>query len=65
MSKKKIKAVSLFSGIGGFEEGLKMANIESEIVFASEIDQHAQISYIANFGHDNLVGDIKKLMKNR
>lgn len=58
---KQIKVVSLFSGIGGFEEGLKKANIDSKIVFASEIDSFAQKSYIANFGNENLHGDIKKV----
>ena len=56
---KHIKVVSLFSGIGGFEEGLKKTNISSEIVFSSEIDGFAQKSYIANFSEENLHGDIK------
>lgn len=56
---KHIKVVSLFSGIGGFEEGLKKTNIPSEIVFSSEIDGFAQKSYIANFSDENLHGDIK------
>lgn len=53
-----INVVSLFSGIGGFEEGLKHAKIKSKIVFSSEIDEHAKISYAANFGNNNLYGDI-------
>ncbi|WP_353106151.1 DNA (cytosine-5-)-methyltransferase [Acetoanaerobium noterae] len=56
---KQINVVSLFSGIGGFEEGLKLANINSKIVLASEIDSFAKKSYIANFGDENLHGDIK------
>ncbi|MCM1083656.1 MAG: DNA (cytosine-5-)-methyltransferase [Clostridium sp.] len=56
---KQIKVVSLFSGIGGFEEGLKKAKIPSEIVFSSEIDGFAQKSYIANFSDKHLHGDIK------
>lgn len=55
---KKYRVVSLFSGIGGFEEGLKQANIDFEVVFASEIDIFAQNSYISNFGKVNLYGDI-------
>ena len=50
MKKEKLKVVSLFSGIGGFEEGLKLAKIKSEVVFASEIDLHAKKSYESNFG---------------
>lgn len=61
MSKKSLKVVSLFSGIGGFEEGLKQANISYEIVFASEIDKYAKISYSANFPDENLFGDITKI----
>lgn len=61
MKSEKIKVVSLFSGIGGFEEGLKLAKIDSEVVFASEIDLHAKASYISNFGPDNLHGDITKI----
>lgn len=59
--KNKIRVVSLFSGIGGFEEGLKKTKIESEIVFCSEIDSFAQKSYIANFNKEHLYGDIKKV----
>lgn len=55
---KKIKVVSLFSGIGGFEEGLNKTQINSEIVFSSEIDTFAQKSYIANFSKEHLHGDI-------
>lgn len=58
---KKVKVVSLFSGIGGFEEGLKKSGINAEVVFSSEIDENARKSYIANFGSENLVGDIKKV----
>jgi DNA (cytosine-5)-methyltransferase 1 len=57
--KKQIKVVSLFSGIGGFEEGLKKAKINDKVVFASEIDSFAQKSYAANFCEVNIYGDIK------
>lgn len=56
-----LKVVSLFSGIGGFEEGLRMAGIEHKVVFASEIDVAAQKSYAANFDSTNLYGDITKI----
>lgn len=32
-----MKVVSLFSGIGGFEEGIKRTSIPYEVVLASEI----------------------------
>lgn len=57
-SSKKIRIVSLFSGIGGFEEGIKKTGTPYEIVFASEIDKHARVSYASNFDNKNLYGDI-------
>lgn len=59
--KKCVKVVSLFSGIGGFEEGLKKTGISYKIVFSSEIDRFAQKSYGANFGTEHLHGDIKSI----
>ncbi|WP_188207685.1 DNA cytosine methyltransferase [Alkalibacillus aidingensis] len=47
---KKLKVVSLFSGIGGFEFGLRNSKIETELVFSSEIDKFAQYSYETLFG---------------
>ena len=38
----KVKVVSLFSGIGGFEEAFKNSKLEHEVVFASEIDKFAR-----------------------
>ncbi len=58
---KKYKIVSLFAGIGGFEQGIENSNLNSEIVFASEIDKYAQISYVANFSSSHLHGDITKI----
>ena len=57
-SSKKIRIVSLFSGVGGFEEGIKKTGTPYEIVFASEIDKHARVSYASNFDNKNLYGDI-------
>ena len=51
---KIIKAVSLFSGIGGFEVGIDNSNIKCEFVFSSEIDPHATASYLSNFKNNNL-----------
>ena len=58
---KKLRVVSLFSGIGGFEEGLKKSPLKADILFSSEIDLFAQKSYISNFGEKNLFGDITKI----
>lgn len=54
----KYKVVSLFSGIGGFEAGLEKSNLNYEVVFSSEIDKYAQVSYKANYASHNLNGDI-------
>ena len=56
-----MRVVSLFSGIGGFEVGIKNSSLKAEIVFSSEIDKFAQISYLANFPDNNLHGDITKI----
>lgn len=56
--KDTLRVVSLFSGIGGFEEGFRLAKIDYEVVFASEIDKYAKESYSANFSKENLHGDI-------
>lgn len=58
---EKLKVVSLFSGVGGFEEGLNLANIKYELVFASEIDKFAQKSFSSNFSAENLFGDITRV----
>ena len=58
---KKYKVISLFAGIGGFEQGINDSNLNSEIVFASEIDKYAQISYNANFCNNHLDGDITNI----
>lgn len=59
--KNKIKVASLFSGIGGFEKGLKLAGIDFDLVFASEIDNFAKKSFLSNFNTKNLHGDITKI----
>lgn len=58
---EKMKIVSLFSGIGGFELGINNSNMDGEVVFSSEIDKHATTSYLANFNDNNLNGDITKI----
>ncbi len=59
-----MKIVSLFTGIGGFEQGIKESNLNSEVVFASEIDKHAQHSFVQNFPNVKLHGDITKIDEN-
>lgn len=62
--KRVIRIASLFSGIGGFEEGIKRTQIPYEIVFSSEIDKYAKKSYMANFNVSNLNDDIKLISEN-
>lgn len=61
LSNKTLKVVSLFAGIGGFEVGICDSKINAEVVFASEIDKNASISYKANFPNVKLVGDITQI----
>lgn len=56
-----MKIVSLFSGIGGFELGIKKSKLKGEVVFSSEIDVNAKKSYLSNFNNNNLKGDITKI----
>ncbi len=54
MEMKKIKFIDLFCGIGGFhyaiESATKKLGMDSECVFASDIDKHASEAYAENFG---------------
>lgn len=60
-----IKLASLFAGIGGFELGFDLASeklgIETEFVFASEINKRAQTIYRSHFGGEYLHGDIQQI----
>lgn len=56
-----MRVASLFSGIGGFELGIKNSKLNADIVFSSEIDKHATASYLSNFIDNNLNGDITKI----
>ena len=38
MSKQELKVFSMFTGIGGFEQGLKLSNINQKLIGYSEID---------------------------
>lgn len=55
---KPFNYVSLFSGIGGFEQALN--KLGGTCVLASEIDKFAEKSYQALYGHET-VGDITKV----
>jgi DNA (cytosine-5)-methyltransferase 1 len=44
-----IKIGTMFSGIGAIEYALKRLNLNSEIQFASDIDNFAKKSYLANY----------------
>lgn len=57
----RYRVVSLFSGIGGFEQGLDTSKIDGEVVFASEIEKFAKASYLINYPNHNLHGDITKI----
>lgn len=62
MKNDKIKVVSLFSGIGGFEQGIikALGRENVEVVFSSEIDKFAKKSY--QYIHKVKVsGDITKI----
>ncbi len=61
MDNKSFKIVSLFSGVGGFEEGITKSKIKASVIFSSEIDKYAQKSYLINFPKNNLHGDIKQI----
>lgn len=55
---KPFKYVSLFSGIGGFEQALN--KFGGECLMASEIDKFAEKAYQTLYGHET-VGDITKV----
>ena len=54
----KFKYVSLFSGVGGFEQALN--KLGGKCVMASEIDKWANLAYETLYGHKT-VGDITKV----
>lgn len=62
--KNNIKVASLFSGIGGFEQGFKNSKMNYELVFASEIDKYATMTFSYNFPINNMRGDIKSINEN-
>lgn len=58
-----IRLLSLFSGIGAFEEALENLDIKYELVGFSETDKYAIKSYCAihNVAESKSLGDITKL----
>ena len=59
MKESTFTYASLFSGIGGFEQGLD--SIGGQCVFASEIDKFASKAYGTLYGDSVLHGDIMKI----
>ncbi|ANQ48039.1 DNA (cytosine-5-)-methyltransferase [Flammeovirga sp. MY04] len=57
----KIKVATLFSGIGAIEYALRRLKIDTEIVFASDIDKFVKQSYFANYqiSEENWYNDVQ------
>lgn len=60
---KKIKLLSLFSGIGAFEKALENLGVDYKLVGFSEVDKYAIQSYCAIHGIDKKLnlGDVSKI----
>ena len=60
---KKLKMLSLFSGIGAFEEGLKNLGVDYELINYCEFDEPIARSYslIHNIDIKKNLGDITKV----
>lgn len=58
---KKIRYLSLFSGIGGFEVGILNSNIPMECVSYAEIDKYASSIYARHFPDHKNLGDVTKI----
>lgn len=56
-----IRIIDLFAGIGGIRLGFQQAFNSIECVFSSEIDKFAIQTYKANFGDENINGDITQV----
>ena len=54
----KINLLDLFSGIGGFAEGLSQAGFDIQDHHFSEIDKHAIAIYMQNFKEANYAGSV-------
>lgn len=51
-SNQRIRLATVFSGIGAIEYALKRLKIDTEIIFASDIDKFVKQSYFANYNID-------------
>lgn len=62
---KSLKFIDLFAGMGGFRLGFEQAakekGIKTKCVFSSEIKPYAINVYKANFGNENVSGDITQI----
>lgn len=56
-----MKYLSLFSGIGGFEVGIKQSNIKAECVGFSEIDKYAKGIYRLHYPDHADLGDATRI----
>lgn len=57
-----IKIIDLFAGIGGIRKGFEIAfGNNVKCVMTSEIDKYAIETYKANYGDENMYGDIKEI----
>ena len=58
-----IRIADLYAGIGGIRLGFEQAFGKENIdcVCTSEIDKHAITTYTANFGMENIYGDIRQI----
>lgn len=54
-----MKVVSLFSGIGGLDEGFIKSGYD--VIWANDIDKYAAETYKANFKNEFVLGDITKM----
>ena len=63
MNKKPVKLLSLFSGIGAYEQAFKNKGYEIDLVGFSEINKYAVQSYRNIYGvsEDKCLGDITKI----
>lgn len=56
------RIIDLFAGIGGIRKGFELASKNrAKCVFTSEIDKYAIETYKANFGLEEVCGDITKI----
>ena len=55
-----IKISTFCSGIGAAEQAIKELGVNHEVVFCSEIDKYARLSYLANHTTSNMINDMTK-----